>query len=181
VTTLRTATAALGLLLAMALGACDDPTSQAAPPAARMTAESVGYYCQMYVLEHDGPKAQLHLESQTAPFWFSQVRDLVAFLRRPDEPRDIAVAYVSDMGRAPSWTRPGEDNWIDAKSAVYVIESRLAGGMGAPEAVPFGMRAAAEAFVRERGGRVVALDGIPDAYVLGNPIAPPTHEHGDAS
>ena len=173
--------AALELLLVLALGACDEPPPKAPPPAARMTAESVGYYCQMYVLEHDGPKAQLHLESQTAPFWFSQVRDLVAFLRRPDEPRDIAVAYVSDMGRAPSWTRPGEDNWIDAKSAVYVIESRLAGGMGAPEAVPFGMRAAAEAFVRERGGRIVPLDGIPDAYVLGNPAAEPAHEHGDAS
>jgi hypothetical protein len=112
-------------------------------------------------------------------------------LKGPKLARDGCVAWrlrdlcglvdVSDMGKAESWARPGEDNWIDAKAAVYVIESRLAGGMGAPEAVPFGTPAAAEAFVRERGGRVVALDGIPDAYVLGNPIAPPTHEHGDAS
>jgi nitrous oxide reductase accessory protein NosL len=29
------------------------------------------------------------------------VRDLVAF---PDEPRDVAIAYVSDMGKALSWT-----------------------------------------------------------------------------
>jgi copper chaperone NosL len=132
----------------------------------------------MYVLEHEGPKAQLHLESRTAPFWFSQVRDLVTF---PDEPRDVAIAYVSDMGKALSWTRPGEDNRIDAKAAVCVIDSRFAGGMGAPEAVPFGERAQAEAFARERGGRIVPLDGIPDAYVLGDPVALPTHEHGDAS
>jgi copper chaperone NosL len=170
--------AAFGLLLALTLVACDEPVPKAPPPAVRMTADSVGYYCQMYVLEHEGPKAQVHLEAQAAPVWFSQVRDLVAFLRRPDEPRDIAAAYVSDMGKAESWTKPGEDNWIEAKAAVYVIESRLAGGMGAPEAVPFGDPAAAEAFVRERGGRIVPLDGIPDAYVLGIPAA---HEHGEAS
>jgi copper chaperone NosL len=172
--------AVLGLLLALLSSACDEPAPKAPPPAARMTTESVGYYCQMYVREHEGPKAQAHLESRTAPVWFSQVRDLVAFLRRPDEPRDIAAAYVSDMGEAPSWTSPGDDNWIDAKSAVYVIDSRLVGGMGAPETVPFGTRAAAEAFVRERGGRIVPLDGIPDAYVLGTPAAP-AHQHGDAS
>jgi hypothetical protein len=57
------------------------------------------------------------------------------------------------------------------KAAVYVIDSRLAGGMGASEAVPFGTRVAAEAFVRERRGRVVPLAGIPDAYVLGSPAA----------
>jgi copper chaperone NosL len=175
----------LGLALVASLAACGEETAKAPPPPARMTAEAVGYYCQMYVLEHEGPKAQVHLESQAAPVWFSQVRDVVAYMRRPDEPRDIAAIYVSDMGKAPSWTAPGEDNWIDAKQAAYVIESAAAGAMGAPEAVPFGERAAAERFAKERGGRVVALAEIPDGYVLGDPAeavaaereSAPSHTH----
>lgn len=169
----------LGLAMVASLAACGEQEAKAPPPPARMTAEAVGYYCQMYVLEHEGPKAQIHLESQAAPVWFSQVRDAVAYMRRPDEPRDIAAVYVSDMGKAASWAAPGEDNWIDAKAAVYVIESRAVGAMGAPEVVPFGERAAAERFVQERGGRIVALAEIPDGYVLGNPaeLAETEHAH----
>jgi copper chaperone NosL len=159
----------LGLTLVIGLAACGEQEAKAPPPPARMTAEAVGYYCQMYVLEHEGPKAQIHLKSQAAPVWFSQVRDVVAYLRRPDEPRDIMAVYVSDMGKAPSWSAPGEDNWIDAKSALYVIESGTIGAMGAPEAVPFGDRAAADAFAKEHGGRVMALADIPDGYVLADP------------
>ncbi|MEK0083147.1 nitrous oxide reductase accessory protein NosL [Benzoatithermus flavus] len=170
-------TCLLGLAMAASLAACGEQEAKAPPPPARMTAEAVGYYCQMYVLEHEGPKAQIHLESQAAPVWFSQVRDAVAYMRRPDEPRDIVAVYVSDMGRAPSWGAPGEDNWIDAKAAVYVIESRAVGAMGAPEAVPFGERAAAERFVEERGGRIVALAEIPDGYVLGSPAELVATEH----
>ena len=43
----------------------------------------------------------------------------------------------------------------------------MRGGMGAPEAVPFAEREAAERFARERGGRVLAFDAIPDEAVLG--------------
>lgn len=159
----------LGLALAASLAACGQEEAKAPPPPARMTAEAVGHYCQMYVLEHEGPKGQIHLETQDAPVWFSQVRDAVAFMRRPEEPRDITAVYVSDMAKAPSWAAPGEENWIDAEKAVYVIGSRAAGAMGAPEAVPFGDRAAAERFAAERGGRIVTLAEIPDAYVLGDP------------
>lgn len=41
-----------------------------------------------------------------------------------------------------------------------------AGGMGAPEAVPFSSREAAEAFVAAQGGQVMRLDAIPDEMVL---------------
>lgn len=40
--------------------------------------------------------------------------------------------------------------------------------MGAAEAVPFGERAAADAFVAQNGGRVVAFADIPRDYVLGS-------------
>ena len=74
----------------------------------------------------------------------------------PEEPKDIRAIYVSDMGRAPSWEKPGATNWVDAKQATFVIGSRMKGGMGADEAVPFSDKAAAEDFA-ENGGRPLPL------------------------
>jgi copper chaperone NosL len=71
------------------------------------------------------------------------------------------------MGAAPSWEEPGATNWIDARKAFFVIESRRRGGMETDEAVPFGDRAAADAFAAENAGRVVSFDQIPKDYVLG--------------
>jgi copper chaperone NosL len=94
------------------------------------------------------------------------VRDTIAFTVLPDEPKDIQAIYVSDMGKAPSWEKPGADNWVEARKALFVIESRVKGGMGGDEAVPFSDRAAAEKFVDENGGRIVAFDQVPHDYVL---------------
>ena len=99
------------------------------------------------------------------------MRDTVAFTLMPDQPRDIRAIYVSDMARATSWEDPGATNWIDARKAFFVIESRKQGGMGAAEAVPFGNREAADAFAAANGGRVVTFAQIPRAYVLGSDAA----------
>jgi copper chaperone NosL len=71
------------------------------------------------------------------------------------------------MAKAPDWKEPGATNWIDARQASFVIGSRMKGGMGAAEAVPFSDRSAAEKFVAENGGRVVAFSDVPKDYVLG--------------
>jgi copper chaperone NosL len=71
------------------------------------------------------------------------------------------------MGAAPSWEEPGAANWVDARKAFFVIESRRRSGMETDEAVPFGNREAADAFVLSNGGRVVSFDQIPKTYVLG--------------
>ena len=55
----------------------------------------------------------------------------------PEEPKDIRAIYVSDMAKAPNWDKPGANNWVDAKQASFVIGSRMQGGMGGDEAVPF--------------------------------------------
>ncbi|MDZ4137241.1 MAG: nitrous oxide reductase accessory protein NosL, partial [Paracoccaceae bacterium] len=62
------------------------------------------------------------------------------------------------------------DNWINAKDAVFVVGSAQAGGMGAPELVPFARRPEAEAFAAHNGGRVLTLAAIDDADVL-TPVA----------
>lgn len=154
---------------ALLLAGCNDDAADAVPPPpAHLTSEAMGVFCGMNLLEHPGPKGQIITRSRIDPFWFSSVRDTVAFTLLPEQPRDIRAIYVSDMGRAPDWDNPGADNWIDARKAFFVIESRKGGGMGAAEAVPFGNRAAADDFVARYGGRVVGFDQIPKAYVLGS-------------
>lgn len=153
-----------------ALPGCRDEVAAIPDPVA-LTEENVSFFCQMNVLEHGGPKAQIHLEGQQAPLFFAQVRDAVAYLKSPERDARILATYVSDMARAPAWNAPGQDNWILGASAHFVIDAGVAGGMGAPEVVPFAERAAAETFAARYGGRIVALAEIPDGAVLG-PVDP---------
>lgn len=160
----------------LALAACDEAQQAAAPPPpVELTAEAVDHFCQMDVLEHPGPKAQIHLEGHPQPLWFSQVRDAVAFLRSPEKMGVVTATYVNDMGRAPSWEIPGEGNWIGMDAAHFVIGARIAGGMGAPEFAPFADAAAASAFAAEHGGAVLRLDAIPAEAALA-PVDRPTDE-----
>jgi copper chaperone NosL len=158
---------ACAFIAAVILAGCNQEAGPAtAPPPVALNAEAMGVFCGMNLLEHPGPKGQIITGSRIDPFWFSSVRDTVAFTLMPDQPRDIRAIYVSDMAMAQSWEDPGATNWIDARKAFYVIESRRQGGMGAAEAIPFGTRVAADSFVVEKGGRVATLTEIPPAYVL---------------
>ncbi|MCT8159990.1 nitrous oxide reductase accessory protein NosL [Pseudoruegeria sp. SHC-113] len=152
----------LGLATLLLLSACKE--EQAAVPApVDITAEAAGYYCQMELIEHDGPKGQIHLEGLQAPLFFSQVRDAVAYLHMPEQNYAVTVAYVQDMSEA-NWAQPGP--WIAARSAHYVIGSDRMGGMGAPEFVPFASPDAADAFARKHGGAVYPFAAISAQDVL---------------
>ncbi len=154
------------LLLCLLLAACDDDARDVPPPIA-MSEEALGYYCQMNVLEHDGPKGQIHLAGFPMPIWFAQVRDGIAYVKSGERSADILAFYVNDMGAAGAWNDPGADNWIDANAAHFVVGSGAVGGMGAPELVPFASAADARAFADRRGGTVKRLDQIDPADVLG--------------
>ncbi|MGC9369278.1 MAG: nitrous oxide reductase accessory protein NosL [Paracoccaceae bacterium] len=157
---------ALAALCLAALGACREEDRAAAPDPVPMTADALGHYCQMALAEHPGPKAQVHLRGVAAPIYFAQVRDAIAFQRMPEQSHAIAAIYVSDMAAAPSWDAPGAENWIAATDAHFVVGSRVVGGMGATELVPFSEETAAAAFAAEKGGQVSDLDSIPDSAVL---------------
>jgi copper chaperone NosL len=144
--------------LAVMLSACSEEPGAGAPAPVATTPDASGHYCGMLLAEHAGPKGQILLKSADQPVWFTSVRDTFTFLELPEEPKDIAAVYVSDMGKAPSWEKPGDDNWILAQKAVYVVESDRVGGMGGAEAVPFGEEASAKAFIEEHGGRVVPFE-----------------------
>lgn len=154
-------------VMCLALAACDqEQASVTQPPPHELTPDAIGYFCGMNVLEHPGPKGQIILASRSDPVWFSSARDALAFTMLPEEPKDIQAIYVSDMGKAPSWDKPGAANWVEAHRAIFVIGSRLKGGMGADEAVPFSDQATAEKFASEHGGRIVSFGNMPRDYIL---------------
>lgn len=154
------------LLVAALLAACSPQEAEAPPGPVAMTKDALGHYCQMALLEHPGPKAQVHLDGTAAPLFFSQVRDAIAYQRAPEQSHPILAVYVSDMGKAPSWEAPGAENWIAAGTAFYVAGASTPGGMGAPEFVPFSTETAAAAFADRHGGKVVQLNEIADDDVL---------------
>lgn len=153
------------LLFLIACSEQNEPLKMPGPVA--MTEEAVGHYCQMSILEHTGPKAQIHLKNIAFPIWFSQVRDAVAFTRLPEETQEPVAIYVNDMGKAEDWDFPTDDTWIDIQTAFFVINSDKIGGMGAPETIPFGSQETAIQFSAIHGGQVVRFNEIPDDYVLG--------------
>ena len=157
----------LAITLAAGLSACGDEERAELPPPAPLTQEAIGYYCNMTVSEHHGPKGQIRLKSGDRPIWFSSVRDTIAFTLLPEEPKDIWVVYVTDMSKAETWDNPETGDWIEVKSALFVIGSTRSGGMGAPEPVPFSSQEAAEKFADRYGGAIVGLSDIPDNAILG--------------
>lgn len=167
------------LLFALLLAACTEEPAQNTDPLP-LNPETVGHFCQMNLLEHEGPKGQVHLEGLPGmPLFFSQVSDLVVYLRLPEQSNTVLAIYVSDMGAEGStWTDPGVNNWIDARTAHYVVGAAVEGGMGAPEVVPFANRSAALAFAEDHGGNVMALTAIPDSAVTA-PMSEAAEGDGD--
>lgn len=159
------------LLFALALSACQEDIAQNTDPLP-LTQETLGYFCQMNLLEHEGPKGQVHLDGLPgAPLFFSQVSDLVTYLRLPEQSNTVLAIYVSDMGAAgATWDQPGAENWTDATKAIYVVGADVTGGMGAPELAPFADPAKARAFAALHGGSIMGLEAIPDSALT--PLTP---------
>ncbi|MDH5424304.1 MAG: nitrous oxide reductase accessory protein NosL [Gammaproteobacteria bacterium] len=152
------------LLVTFLLLACEKTPTIEVPPAQTLTRQASGYYCLMTVLNHEGPKGQIILTDKKV-LWFTSVRDTISFTLSPEEPKNIAAIYVNDMTDA-NWANPGEDNWIDARKAWYVLNSNRSGGMGAAEAVPFATKEKAGIFAKEQGGNVTDFASIPKSYIL---------------
>jgi len=150
------------------LAGCGEEKAMTRADPGTPTREAVGHYCGMILADHPGPKGQIFVEGQVDPYWFSSVRDAVAFTLLPEEPKRITGIYVNDAASLGDWEHPDMGTWIGAKSAWYVIGSTRRGGMGAAETVPFKDKTNAETFAAEYGGEVVAFADIPRDYVLGN-------------
>ena len=157
-----------GAFVLAGIGAAMLPRNAALPPPPpqEITAASSAVFCGMLLSEHIGPKGQIFLRSSAKPLWFASVRDMIAFLRLPDMPKDVIAAYVTGMDQATEGAEPAPGSWIAANRAFYVIGSARLGGMNTAEAVPFAAAQAARRFGAAHGGRVVSFDDIPDSYVF---------------
>ena len=169
---MRPMTIGVLLLTALVLSACESASRGEKPPPRELTGDETGYFCDMLVRSHHGPKGQIFIASRAEPLWFTSVRDTLAFTRLPDEPRTIHAIYVTDVGRA-SWDRPEPGAWVDAEDAWNVVGSNGTGGMGAAEVVPFKDRAQAREFATRHGGVVTDLESVPTDQLLGTVGPPP--------
>src|SRR5690606_22138812 len=99
-------------ILLCGLAACREAVAQNTDPV-ELNAETLGHFCQMNLLEHPGPKAQVHLKGLPGtPLFFSQVRDAIAYARMPEQSHPILAIHVNDMARpGASWDEPGQGNW----------------------------------------------------------------------
>ena len=164
--------------LALALAGCKDEKTAEAPKPVEPTADSIAHFCNMPVLDHPGPKGEIFLKGKAEPVWFASARDTIAFTKLPEEPKEIAAIYVSDMGKAEGWLKPEPGGWVEAHAAWYVLGSSYDGGMGGREAVSFAKEADAARFVARFGGHLARLVDVPEEYVLG-PDPGPSEQAAD--
>ena len=151
------------LLVLMLLAACREETA-ALPDPVPLTEEAVGHYCQMDLFEHPGPKAQVHYSGLAQPDWFCDTLEMFNVYLNPEQARLVTGMFVQDMGKT-DWDKPVA-NWIDAKTAIYVIGSKRLGSMG-PTAASFSSEADAQAFAAQHGGKVLKFDEVkPDMVIL---------------
>jgi copper chaperone NosL len=152
-------------LIGALLAACQDDQA-AVPGPQEMTRDATAEFCGMSLAEHAGPKGQIFLKDSPQPLWLASVRDTFAYVMLLGQTQRIAAIYVNDMGKAKSWEHPEPGTWIEARKAVFVIESARPSGMQDDEAVPFSDPAAAQSFLTRYGGRIVQFGQMPTSYVL---------------
>lgn len=143
-----------GLALLAVLAACSQAPHKAHPlePGDDTACALDG----MVLKDFAGPKAQIHY-TEGQPDFFCNLTELFNVVRAPESRRAIAALFVQDMGKA-DWDHP-QANWIDARTAFYVVGSRKPGSMG-PTFGAFANAGAAEAFAAREGGKVLRFDEV---------------------
>lgn len=152
------ALATLGASASLALSGCSREAEATAP--VRPLDFDANAACAldgMLLADYPGPKGQLHWAGAPGVEWYCDTQELLAVLLRPEQVRRLRGAFVQDMARA-DWGRP-VGHWTDARTAHYVVGSRMKGSMGVTVAT-FAQADAAQAFAARHGGRVLAFDAI---------------------
>lgn len=143
------------LLCGGMLAACEDTSQTHAGPI------TVGNdaFCSldgMTLADYPGPKAQIQY-AQGEPELFCDTVEMMSVYLQSGQQRPVVGMFVHDMARN-DWDHPA-GNWIDARSAYYVIGSQRRGSMG-PTLASFAQRADAVAFAGKEGGQVLAFNQI---------------------
>ena len=119
--------------------------------------------CGMYPARFPRWAAQLIFADGAAHFFDSPV-DLFIFLA---DPRRFGSTRDAGEGAALYVTDFGDGRWLDARTARFVLGSRIRGPMRGPDLPAFADAAAAQAFIAEHGGRALRFDEVEPAVVDG--------------
>ena len=169
-----------GLIAALLLGGCGPSSNEPAQPR-EPGAGAIGFYCRMGLQEHQGPKGQILPRGWKDPLWFSSVRDALTYVEMDlVSEREMSGFWVNDMAQG-SWEKPAPGSWIDAREAIYVVESRKSSGMGGSEAVPFKDREDAVRFASEHGGRIADYAEARRAIAGESPAIPSENSNESAT
>ena len=90
----------LAALPLLPLAGCKEDEAASPPPPPRViTADAMGHYCGMNMLDHPGPKGQIVLKGRERPVWLSSVRDTFAYTMLPEE------FTITGRSMSPIWRR----------------------------------------------------------------------------
>lgn len=154
------------IIAVLLLGACNRAVPQAV--ALEPTNETACALDGMLLKDYPGPKAQIHY-AEGKPDFFCDLMELFGTVLVPEQKRRVTALFVQDMGKT-DWDHPA-GNWIDAKTAVYVVGSKKTGSMG-PTFGSFSSAQDAEAFAKKEGGKIYRFDQItPDMASMGGGAA----------
>jgi copper chaperone NosL len=110
----------------------------------------------MTLADFPGPKAQIHY-AVGEPDYFCDTVEMFSIYLKPEQKKTITGIFTQDMG-VSDWEKP-QGNWIDAKQAFYVLDSKKTGSMG-PTIASFLNQQDADNFVKDFGGKVLPFDKV---------------------
>lgn len=137
----------------------------------------------MVISQHYGPSGQVfyagsYPEDRDGPVWFDSTRELfVDRFTAVDRGREPVATYVTDYssveyaiaeedGDQYISTHVGDDTFVLATEAVFVVESDVLGAMGS-ELLPFGSEDDGKYFAETHGGGVVDYGEVTPELVGG--------------
>lgn len=154
----------LALVAPLWLAGCDSAGSAKGLAPLEIDASTTCELDGMLLGDYPGPKGQIFYGGQDKPQFFCDSVELLHTLLLPEQVKAVAAAYVQDMGKA-DWDKP-QGNWMDARTALYVLGGKRHGSMG-PTIASFAQEADAQAFAKQWGGKVVRFAEIkPDMVDL---------------
>ena len=146
------------LAAALLLSGCGESTPEALADPEPIASGDSCHVCGMTITAHPGPKGEAFMGGDAQALKFCSTAELFTFLKQPENEAQFSHAYVHDMGNT-QWGSPDDDAFIRAAEALYVIGHERRGSMGHTLA-PFADKNAAEAFIEDHGGELIAFDEI---------------------
>ncbi|MBL4796829.1 MAG: nitrous oxide reductase accessory protein NosL [Oleispira sp.] len=114
--------------------------------------------CGMYINRFPGPKGQVFERGGIPAKRFCSTRDMFAYALQPEHQHRIEHIFVHDVATA-AWDSQEDAQYINAKTALFVIGHKLNGAMG-PALASFSKQADAEIFIQQNGGKILTFDEI---------------------